>query len=298
MDALKNMLSKSKNEFIILACKEFPQGNAALQGFCAHLKKFLAERGVECEAKIVPWRELNLSNLSENSVLLPLAVWDYSKHYDEFLRFLDEIERLNLRIFNPLALLRWNLSKLYLKELENLGFDIIPSVFIKPNEPYKEHLNKWQNPIIKPLIGQSGNGVRRLNEKPISKNEQENGFIIQKFIPEICDKGELCLIFFNAKFQYAITRKVAKNDFRANSQFGASIEKCEIIDQKCLSIAKEIFKHLPQTPLYARIDFITLQEKVLINELELIEPNLYFLNQNNAIQNFCEAVFASLKHRI
>lgn len=279
---MKNMPNKSKNEFIILSCKEFPQGNAALQGLCASLN----ERGQKAEFAL--WRELNLSNLSENCVLLPLAVWDYSQHFDEFLRFLDEIERLNLSILNPLPLLRWNLSKFYLKELENLGFDIIPSVFIKPNEPYEKHLQKWQNPIIKPLVGQSGNGVRRLSQKAISKDERDKGFIIQKFIPEICDNGELCLVFFNGNFQYAITRKVAKDDFRANSQFGVRIEKCEFVDKKCLSIAQRIFAHLPQKPLYARVDFITHQGKALINELELIEPNLYFDNQNNAIANFCE----------
>ena len=276
------MPNKSKNDFVILACKEFPQGNAALQGLCASLK----ERRQRAEFAL--WRELNLSNLSENCVLLPLAVWDYSRHFDEFLRFLDEIERLNLSILNPLPLLRYNFSKLYLKELEDLGFDIIPSIFIKPNEPYEKHLNKWQNPIIKPLVGQSGNGVRRLSQKPISKNEREKGFIIQQFIPEICDNGELCLVFFNANFQYAITRKVAKDDFRANSQFGALVQKCEFVDKKCISIAQRIFSHLPQKPLYARVDFITHQGKALINELELIEPNLYFDSQKSAIANFCE----------
>lgn len=276
------MQNKSKNDFIILACKEFLQGNAALQELCANLKK----RGHKAEFAL--WRELNLANLSANATLLPLAVWDYSLHYDEFMRFLNEIERLNLSVFNPLPLLRWNLSKFYLKELENLGFDIVPSIFIRPNEPYKEHLNKWQNPIIKPLVGQSGNGVRRLNQKLISQDEREKGFIIQQFIPEICENGELCLIFFNAHFQYAIRRIVAKNDFRANSQFGASIQKCEFVEKQCLDIAQRVLAHLPQKPLYARVDFITHQGKALLNELELIEPSLYFDYEQNAIANFCE----------
>lgn len=276
------MPNKSKNDIVILSCKAFPQGNVSLQGFCADLN----ERGHR--ATIAPWQGLNLSNLKANSVLLPLAVWDYSLYGDEFLRFLDEVERLKLTIFNPLPLLRWNFSKLYLKELENLGFEIIPSLFVRPNESYEKQLNKWQNPIIKPLVGQSGNGVRRLDEKPISDEERRGGFIIQPFMPEICQNGELCLVFFNAKFQYAITRKVAKGEFRANSQFGVSIEKCERVDTHCIDTAKRILNYLPQKPLYARVDFITHQGKALINEVELIEPSLYFEREGEALMNFCE----------
>lgn len=289
--------SKSK-ELIILSCKDYPQGNAALQGLCAGMLEFFAKKGFECDAKILPWQELNLSNLSENSVLLPLAVWDYSLHYDEFVCFLDELETLNLSIFNPLKLLRWNFSKLYLKELENLGFDIIPSIFVEKNSS-KELINealqrakKWQNPIIKPLVGQSGKGVMRLeglNSQEITQNKAFNkGFIIQQFIPEICENGELCLVFFNARFQYAILRQVARGEFRANSNFGVHIEKVKFIDEKCLDIAERIFSHLPQTPLYARFDFITHQGKALLNELELIEPNLYFDYEEKALDDFCE----------
>lgn len=274
------MQNKSKNDIVILSCKAFPQGNVALQGLCADLNK----RGFK--ATITPWQELNLSNLKANSALLPLAVWDYSLYDDEFLRFLDEVERLKCAIFNPLPLLRWNFSKLYLKELENLGFEIIPSLFVRPNESYEKHLNKWQNPIIKPLVGQSGNGVRRLDEKPISDEERQKGFIIQSFMPEICQNGELCLVFFNADFQYAITRKVAKGEFRANSQFGVSVTKCERVDTRCIDTAKRILNHLPQKPLYARVDFITHQGKALINEVELIEPSLYFECEDNAMANF------------
>lgn len=303
---MKSMPHKSKNEFVILSCKDYPQGNSALQGLCAHLKAFWAKRGVECEAKIAPWRELDLKNLSSNSVLLPLAVWDYSQHYDEFLRFLDKIKRLNLAVFNPLPLLRWNLSKLYLKELENLGFDIVPSLFVRPSQNSIDEALKrakmWQNPIIKPLVSQSGNGVFRLdglNLNSLFKDKLfKNGFVLQEFMSEILDKGELCLVFFNAKFHYAITRKVACGEFRANSQFGASIHSCEVVEKSCLDTARQILAHLPQKPLYARIDFITHKGKALINEVELIEPSLYFDYDKCALQNFCEAVFASLKHRI
>ncbi|WP_142693626.1 ATP-grasp domain-containing protein [Campylobacter troglodytis] len=288
--------SKSK-EFIILSCKDFPQGNASLQALCVGMREFFAKKGFECEAKILPWQELKLSNLSENSVLLPLAVWDYSAHYDEFVSFLDELEALNLSIFNPLKLLRWNVSKLYLKELDNLGFDIIPSIFVEKNldkefvDDALQSAKKWQNPIIKPLVGQSGKGVMRLeglNSQEITQNKVfKKGFIIQQFIPEICEDGELCLVFFNACFQYAILRQVAQGEFRANSNFGVHIQKCEFVDKKCLDIAKRIFSHLPQTPLYARFDFITHQGRALLNELELIEPNLYFDYEEKAINHFC-----------
>ena len=219
---------------------------------------------------------------------------------------MDEIKRLNLAVFNPLPLLRWNLSKLYLKELENLGFDIVPSLFVRLSQNSIDEALKrakmWQNPIIKPLVSQSGNGVFRLdglNLNSLFKDKLfKNGFVLQEFMSEILDKGELCLVFFNAKFHYAITRNVACGEFRANSQFGVSVHRCEVVEKSCLDTARQILAHLPQKPLYARIDFITHKGKALINEVELIEPSLYFDYDKGALQNFCEAIFASLKYRI
>src|ERR1700694_3115930 len=51
--------------------------------------------------------------------------WDYFKKMDAFRTWLDVMDRSRLRIWNPLSLVRWNIEKGYLRELERSGVPIV-----------------------------------------------------------------------------------------------------------------------------------------------------------------------------
>ena len=138
----------------IATCRDWPQGNADLQALAAAL-----------DATLTPWQDINPANAR---AVIPLAAWDYSTQPDDYLAWLAALEAAQVRVINPPALQRWNLDKRYLCELAAQGLAVTPSIALLPGDDWTAQIaaSGWDNPVIKPLIGQSGRGVRRLHGEP------------------------------------------------------------------------------------------------------------------------------------
>ncbi|WP_297447960.1 hypothetical protein [uncultured Campylobacter sp.] len=266
---------------IIATCKAYKEGNEALK----KLKAKLENLHYQCELKA--WQEIRVRHLAQNTLILPLAVWDYSLEYANFLHFLNELERAKISILNPSEILKMNADKSYLKILEEANLPIIDSIIFKQNEEFDLSLIPFQKAVIKPLVGQSGYKVRFLEQKIPTKEEFPHGALIQPFIESVEELGEFCFIFFGGKFNYAIHRQTQK-DWRANSNYGVKIAPLKNPSKAHIDLALKALKALKSSNLlYARVDLLPQKNgNVLINEVELIEPSLYFDFHENALEIF------------
>ncbi|MCR2107932.1 hypothetical protein CUPS4066_04315 [Campylobacter upsaliensis] len=266
---------------IIATCKAYKEGNEALK----KLKAKLENLHYQCELKA--WQEIRVRHLAQNTLILPLAVWDYSLEYANFLHFLKELERAKISILNPSEILKMNADKSYLKILEEVNLPIIDSIIFKQNEEFDLSLIPFQKAVIKPLVGQSGYKVRFLEQKIPTKEEFPHGALIQPFIESVEELGEFCFIFFGGKFNYAIHRQTQK-DWRANSNYGVKIAPLKNPSKAHIDLALKALKALKSSNLlYARVDLLPQKNgNVLINEVELIEPSLYFDFHENALEIF------------
>lgn len=266
---------------IIATCKAYKEGNEALK----KLKAKLENLHYQCELKA--WQEIRVRHLAQNTLILPLAVWDYSLEYANFLHFLKELERAKISILNPSEILKMNADKSYLKILEEVNLPIIDSIIFKQNEEFDLSLIPFQKAVIKPLVGQSGYKVRFLEQKIPTKEEFPHGALIQPFIESVEELGEFCFIFFGGKFNYAIHRQTQK-DWRANSNYGVKIAPLKNPSKTHIDLALKALKALKSSNLlYARVDLLPQKNgNVLINEVELIEPSLYFDFHENALEIF------------
>ncbi|HEF3557959.1 TPA: hypothetical protein R9133_001228 [Campylobacter upsaliensis] len=266
---------------IIATCKAYKEGNEALK----KLKAKLENLHYQCELKA--WQEIRVRHLAQNTLILPLAVWDYSLEYANFLHFLNELERAKISILNPSEILKMNADKSYLKILEEANLPIIDSIIFKQNEEFDLSLIPFQKAVIKPLVGQSGYKVRFLEQKIPTKEEFPHGALIQPFIESVEELGEFCFIFFGGKFNYAIHRQTQK-DWRANSNYGVKIAPLRNPSKAHIDLALKALKALKSSNLlYARVDLLPQKNgKALINEVELIEPSLYFDFHENALEQF------------
>ncbi|EPF0814410.1 ATP-grasp domain-containing protein [Campylobacter upsaliensis] len=266
---------------IIATCKAYKEGNEALK----KLKAKLENLHYQCELKA--WQEIRVRHLAQNTPILPLAVWDYSLEYANFLHFLNELERAKISILNPSEILKMNADKSYLKILEEANLPIIDSIIFKQNEDFNFSQIPFQKAVIKPLVGQSGYKVRFLEQKIPTKEEFPHGALIQPFIESVEELGEFCFIFFGGKFNYAIHRQTQK-DWRANSNYGVKIAPLKNPSKAHIDLALKALKALKSSNLlYARVDLLPQKNgKALINEVELIEPSLYFDFHENALEQF------------
>ncbi len=83
--------------------------------------------------------------------------WDYPQYVDQFLQVLAAIDASRALLVNDLALVHWTLDKTYLRDIEGLGGDIVPSTWYdgfestNPAQFFSEH--DTDKVVIKPIVG-------------------------------------------------------------------------------------------------------------------------------------------------
>lgn len=221
------------------------------------------------------------------------TTWDYMLHIQEFMQTLEFISQ-KTKLLNPFDIIRWNHHKFYLKELENQGVLIAPSVFFSFPGPVSIP-NSWNSThlIIKPAISAGSYKTLKLSRAEFEtaefKKELHQGdWILQPYLENITG-GEISLIYFDEKFSHAILKVPKSGEFRVQEDFGGAVLPYAP-STELLELSQNILKKVDRSLLYARVDVIPYQDSYALMELELIEPSLYFKHDTHSPRKFKEAL--------
>lgn len=248
-------------------------------------------------AKAVIWDDESI-DWTTFDYLLFRNTWDYYQKEAAFNDWLQKIESLGIKTLNPIATIQQNKHKFYLKELENKGVLILPTIFLEKNS--NKNLDtflpkNWQKIVIKPAFSAGSYLTKLVDRSEIASIQNEfqehlitKDFLLQEFRPEIKDLGETSFIFFNGIFSHAINKKPVEGDFRVQIQYGGLYT---IIDPttELINQAQAILNQIQKQLLYARIDGIVKDKQLHLMEIELIEPDLYFDIAIGSRERFLEA---------
>jgi glutathione synthase/RimK-type ligase-like ATP-grasp enzyme len=275
----------------LLTCKNWPNAFEKEQALATEISKNI-------DVDVVVWNDPSV-NWASYDYLVFRTVWDYFEHPIEFTAWLETLEKLKIRTFNPLPIIKRNLHKFYLQDLERQGVDIIPTVFIPKNTDLDLSflkVKKWEKAVIKPAISAGSYWTTLFSQAEITTVEAqykelalERDLLVQPFMPEIQTMGEVSLLFFQGKFSHSVLKKPKKGDFRIQSQFGGQYQTYEP-DVSVIETAAHIIKTFGGDLLYARVDGILKNGKFLLMELELIEPDLYFDYAPDAKKRYLKAL--------
>ena len=120
-------------------------------------------------------------------------------------------------------------------------------------------------------------------------------FLVQQFIPEIQCEGEISFIYIDSAYSHAVRKRPAAGDFRVQQEHGGS---AELIDPPALLLhqAHEIADLVPEVSwsLYCRLDAVERNGKLILMELELIEPELYLSLAEGAAEKLAAAIIRRL----
>src|SRR4051794_3516040 len=86
-----------------------------------HLAAALERRG----ARVAPIRWGG--SVGSGALVVIRSTWDYIERPALFAEWLDDLESAGATVYNPVALLRWNMHKRYLVELSDRGVPTAPS---------------------------------------------------------------------------------------------------------------------------------------------------------------------------
>lgn len=257
----------------------------------------LAERGWEVES--IPWKTPAVNWNRFNAVIVRSA-WDYQDDYEAFLRLLQTIHHSTARLENSLHIIRWNIEKTYLREMQEAGIPIVPTIWENDFQSAKiaEYFNRFSSSeiVIKPTISANADDTYRLspNMTPTVLQKLDRTFenrpcMVQPFLDTICNEGEFSLFFFGGSFSHAIVKIPAPGDFRVQEEHGGQLKRITP-EPELLDLSNRTMQALPEKPLFARVDFVRGRNREFkLIELELIEPSLYFNMDPDSPARFAKA---------
>lgn len=262
-----------------------------------HAVQPLADLGWQVD--IVSWRQTRVPWGNYDAVIIR-STWDYWNDVEGFLEVLQVIDA-STRLANSLQLVRWNLAKTYLREIEQKGVGIVPTLWPRALDtaslPSLFDRLGCDEIVFKPVVGANGEDTFRLrrNFMPdelavILPAFSGRAVMVQRFMSAILTEGEYSLFFFNGVFSHAILKVPAAGEFRSQEERGAEIRPVKP-EESLLRSGQRALATLDPAPLYARIDLVRdAAGQFVVMELELIEPSLYLRTDPQAPARFARAV--------
>ncbi|NJM79236.1 MAG: hypothetical protein HC854_05695 [Flavobacterium sp.] len=276
----------------LLTCEKFPLLTPSDQLLIPALAKH------KIQAKVEIWDNASV-NWINYDYLIFRNTWDYYEKEQQFNLWLDQIEKLGIKTLNSLDIIQENKHKFYLKDLQEKGVNIIPTLFQKKTNQLdlKSIIPKhWKKIVIKPAFSAGSyltevfdaTEIENINSKYTSIASQKE-LLIQEFKSEIKIEGETSFLFFNKQFSHCVNKKPAENDFRIQVQFGGKYTLIQP-SKALIEQAQKIVNLFPENLLYTRVDGIIIDNQIHLMEVECIEPDLYFTLAPNALDKFVTSI--------
>jgi glutathione synthase/RimK-type ligase-like ATP-grasp enzyme len=225
------------------------------------------------------------------------SCWDYHLKTDAFLAWVDSVESSGARLWNPPSVVRWNFEKTYLADLERKGIPVVPTVWLERGARADLaailERERWPRAVVKPTVSLSAYETwiasrEGGDEARLARMLERGGVMVQPFVEEIRTGGEWSLVFFGGEYSHAVVKRPAEGDFRSQSEYGATKTVTEP-PARLVDDARRALEAAGGEVLYARVDGVDAGGLVLM-ELELIDPELYFLKVPAAAGRFAAAL--------
>ena len=247
-----------------------------------------------------PWNGPREAFAGADAVVLR-STWGYYRALDQFREWTEAMAAAT-RLFNPIALVRWNLRKDYVGKLAAAGIRVPQSHLVACEAAAIEQVLAdagWDQAVVKPASGASGYSVELVQRATLvqqvaalSDEARAAGVVVQEFLPEIAE-GELSMVYFDGVFSHAIRKRPPLGEFRSNSRFSPT-RNAETPAAAVQAQGAACLAALPEMPLYARVDGVVRDGQLIVIEVEVLEPALFMEFDPPSAERFAEATLRRL----
>lgn len=237
--------------------------------------------------KIVDWADKHV-NWSDFKICVFRTIWDYFHRFKEFSEWLDKVKDQTMFV-NSIDQILWNVDKHYLSDLSDHGVPIVETYFVEQNDERSlqdiYNATGWNKIVLKPCVSGGGRHTYLLDSSTLSEHEQvfselisNEAMMVQPFIESITEKGEVSHVVIAGKYSHSVLKLAKSGDYRVQDDFGGSVHDYTASEEE-IAFAEFAAKACSPLPSYARIDVVWgNKSELLIGEIELIEPELWFRN--------------------
>ena len=263
------------------------------------LTEALERRGLR--VRRVDWARKDF-DWSSTRFALFRTTWDYSARFSEFSAWLERTA-LETRLLNPPDLVRWNLDKHYLADLEARGVHSVPTRFVEKGEQVTLMSlfakSGWLDAVLKPAVSAGGRHTYRIHIGNLWENEplfarlvSQEAMMLQPFQENIVRVGEKTLMVMGGQYTHAVLKKAKPGEFRVQDDWGGTVHPYEPTKEE-IAFAERAFAVCDPQPLYGRVDMVNDNEgRLAVVELELIEPELWFRFHPPSAEVLADALLA------
>jgi len=273
------------------------------------LRRALDERRVD--HREVVWNDSSI-DWSSFTLVVMRSTWDYVPLIDEFLRWIDHVASVT-RLENSAEAMRWNVDKHYLRDAEEAGLSIVPTMFVDPTVVddvtiWHPRLDGWMatgDVVVKPCISAGSNDTERHStvqtavDHVVSLTSRNRGAMVQPYLAEVDRLSETGIVFLAGQFSHAFSKGpllATARDLEAGLYARERIEsrtptrdELELAQRASDWLTSRFGRHL-----YARVDLLPSPEGPKIVELELTEPSLFLQTDTEAAARAADAIAALL----
>lgn len=249
----------------------------------------LKNEGISVERK--SWSDPDF-DWSTTKFIIFRSTWDYFDRYDEFTVWLKNVST-KTTLLNSAEIIHWNIDKHYLLDLKQKGIHICESYFIEKGTDtslLELHDNLgWEKTVLKPCVSGAARHTYKLEKDTFDQHEMNfqelisnEAMMLQPFQENIMTVGEFSFVIINGKYSHAVLKIAKPGDFRVQDDFGGTVHVHQANEEQ-IQFSENAVKACKGKPMYARVDvIIDNDDKLAISEIELIEPELWFRNHQNA----------------
>lgn len=247
------------------------------------LLKALEKQGFKVARK--SWSDPDFDWAQTRAVIFR-TTWDYFDRFAEWQAWLEHVSA-QTTLINPVDMVRWNMDKHYLRDLQNKGINIPETRYIEIGEQTTltslHQETGWTETILKPCVAGSARHTYRLDHLGLTEHEQifqqlisKEAMMLQPFQHNVVTQGEISLVVMGGICTHAVIKTAKAGDFRVQDNFGGSVRLYEPNKEE-MAFAERVVAVCASLPAYARVDIIRdNDDQLALIEIELIEPELWF----------------------
>ncbi|MGW0185505.1 ATP-grasp domain-containing protein [Streptomyces sp. NPDC003362] len=266
-------------------------------------------------AEICSWEDPEIDWGGFDAVLLR-SPWSYVEQLPRFLSWCERVTAVT-HLLNPLPVVRWNLDKSYLGDLDAAGVPVVPSSFVAPEADPADALRAFleRHPeageyVVKPTVGAYSRDVQRYSRgqeadatRHIAKLLQQGcDALIQPYLDAIDRDGETDLVYFDGVYSHAIRKRalllpdgtVDAPTQDARTARDAAEDERAVASAALAAVVDRL--ELDRPLLYGRVDLIRDGDgSPVLLELEVCEPSLSMPFAKGSAARFAEAIAVRLE---
>lgn len=227
------------------------------------------------------------------------STWDYHEKPAAYLAFMTELAG-RTRLWNDLAVVRWNIDKRYLKDLAAAQVPVIETEWVSRGEkvamaPLLERLGEV---VVKPRISAGARRTQRFTPEQVGAAQAHldalvatDDVMVQPYYPSVVSVRERSLLYFGGELSHAVLRQPALEvgvDIASTQPSWEPTREERKLAEKALATS-------PVPPLYARVDIVyDRADQPRVIELELLEPRLFLANSPGSTERLADVLHRAL----